>query len=232
MRKTLTEIANSKTSPTTGPIDKGTIHNARHSYTYFYDTLFTSIRDNNLLILEIGICGGGSLKLWEEYFPNATIIGLDINDESELSNDRTHVFQLDQSNEEELQNFVNQCKENGYEFDIIIDDGSHHIRDQQLTLGYLFPLLKSKGIYIIEDLHTSLADNGFILYGKPLEISKDKSNTTISYLAGSSYSRYINEEQNIYLENNIDTVTIHNRFNQYQEPQYKRRSVTSAIIKK
>ena len=230
--RTLTEIANSKTSPTTGPIDKGTIHNGRHSYTYFYDSLFSPIRNEELLILEIGICGGGSLKMWEEYFSKATIIGLDINDESELSNDRTHVFQLDQSNKTELEIFVSQCKEKGYEFDIILDDGSHHISDQQITLGYLFPLLKSKGIYVIEDLHTSLADNGYPLYGKSLEIQENRKNTTLFYLAEGLESMYLTKEQNNYLNNNIETITIQNRFNQYQEPQYKKRSITSAIIKK
>ena len=115
---------------------------------------FTYLKEQDIFILEIGVSGGGSLKMWYEYFPNATIIGLDINDESELSNDRTHVYQLDQSNDYQLESFVKQCEEKGYEFDIIIDDGSHHMRDQQVTLGYLFPLLKSKGIYVIEDLHT------------------------------------------------------------------------------
>lgn len=230
--RTLTEIANSKTSETTGPIDKGTIHNGRHSYTYFYDQLFTPLREKPILMLEIGICGGGSLKMWEEYFPNATFIGLDINDETELSNERTYVFQLDQSNKEELENFINQCKENEYEFDIIIDDGSHHVEDQQITLAYLFPLLKSKGIYIIEDLHTSLADNGFPLYGKRLNIQENRKNTTLFYLMESLNNLYATEEQNKYLENNIETITIHNRFNPYQETQYKKRSITSAIIKR
>tara|TARA_R110000868_G_scaffold408357_1_gene691400 strand:+ start:3178 stop:3873 length:696 start_codon:yes stop_codon:yes gene_type:complete len=230
--KSLTEIANSKTSPTTGPIDKGTIHNGCHSYTYFYDSLFTPLRDKSLLILEIGVCGGGSLKMWYEYFPNATIIGLDINDESELSNDRTHVYQLDQSNDTELKNFVEQCKLNNYEFDIIIDDGSHHMRDQQITLAYLFPLLKSKGIYVIEDLHTSLVDNGYPLYGKRLDIQENRKNTTLFYLMESLESIYLTNEQNKYMNGNIETINIHNRFNPKQEPQFKFRSITSSIIKK
>jgi len=232
MMRTLTEIANSKTSPTTGPIDKGTIHNGRHSYTYFYDSLFTPLRNEPILMLEIGVCGGGSLKMWYEYFPKATIVALDINDEKELSNDRVYVYQLDQSNETELINFVNQCKINGYEFDIIIDDGSHHMYDQQITLGYLFPILKSKGIYIIEDLHTSLADNGYPLYGKYLNIQENRKNTTLFYLMESLNSIYLNNEQNEYLNNNIETIDIHNRFNPKQEIQYKGRSITSSIIKK
>ena len=230
--KSLTEIANSKTSNTTGPIDKGTIHNGCHSYTYFYDKLFTPLRDKPILMLEIGVCGGGSLKMWYEYFPKATIIGLDINDESELSNDRTYVFQLDQSNPKELENFVEQCRLNNYTFDIIIDDGSHHMRDQQITLGHLFPLLKSKGIYVIVDLHTSLVDNGYPLYGKQLDIQENRKNTTLFYLMESLGSPYLNGEQNDYLNDNIETIDIHNRFNSKQEPQFKFRSITSAIIKK
>lgn len=229
---TLTEIANSRHSETIGPIDKGTISNGRHGYTVFYETLFAPLRDKPLLMLEIGISGGGSLNMWYKYFPKATIIGLDINDESYLKNDRTYIYQLDQSNVKELKEFAKQCQTNGYEFDIIIDDGSHHMYDQQVTLSYLFPLLKSKGIYIIEDLHTSLVDNGFVLYGKPLEIQENRKNTTLYYLAESLNSSYLTQEQNQYLNNNIDTITINNRFNPYQESQFKYRSITSSIIKK
>ena len=232
--KTLTEIADSFVHSDSGGngIDKGTTRNAGHSYTYFYDKLFTPLRDKPILMLEIGVCGGFSLKMWHEYFDQAVIIGLDINDESELSNDRTYVYQLDQSNEEELKYFVEQCKEKEYEFDIIIDDGSHHMRDQQITLSYLFPLLKSKGIYVIEDLHTSLADNNYPMYGKYLDIQENRKNTTLFYLAESLNSVYLTPEQNNYLNDNIDTIDIHNRFNKRQEPQFKFRSITSSIIKK
>ena len=45
-------------------------------------------------------------------------------------------------------------------------------------------------------------------------------------------SIYLNAEQNEYLNNNIETVDIHNRFNPKQEAQYKGRSITSSIIKR
>ncbi len=38
-----------------------------------------------------------------------------------------------------------------YDFDIIIDDGSHNKKDQILTLNYFLPKLKNGGIYVIED---------------------------------------------------------------------------------
>jgi hypothetical protein len=45
-------------------------------------------------------------------------------------------------------------------------------------------------------------------------------------------SVYLNDEQNDYLNKNIETIDIHNRFNPKQELQYKGRSITSSIIKK
>ena len=41
-------------------------------------------------------------------------------------------------------------------FDVVVDDGSHKSRDQLLTMTYLMPLVRPGGVYIIEDIHTSL----------------------------------------------------------------------------
>lgn len=212
--------------------DKGDSITVRHNYAVFYENFLKNKREETQLILEIGICGGKSLKAWEEYFPNTTIIGLDIDNKTMYNNDRTHTFMLDQSDEEQLKKFVEECNKENYQFDLIIDDGSHQMYDQQITLGYLFPLLKSGGVYFLEDLHTSLADNGFYLYGKPLEIHENRSNTTLYYLMESLHSIYLTKEQNEYLINNINTIDIHNQFNPHQEYQFKHRSITSAITKK
>jgi hypothetical protein len=212
--------------------DKGTKNRVKHSYANFYDQFLREKREDNLIILEIGIDSGCSIKSWYEYCPNSVIIGLDIDDKSFLNNDRIYTYKLDQSNKNELENFANECVKNNYTFDFILDDGSHHMYDQQITLGYLFPLLKSKGVYFLEDLHTSLADNGYPLYRNYLDIKEYRHNTTLFYLMESLHSGYCTPEQNNYLSNNIDVIEIHNKFNPYQEPQYKYRSITSAIIKK
>ena len=243
MKKTLTQIANAVVSQNgeSNGIDKGTIKNSCHGFTKVYDNILTPLREKPILMLEIGVSGGGSLKMWEEYFSDVTIIALDIVDETHLSNNKIFVYQLDQSDESQLQNFVDQCKENNYEFDFIIDDGSHHMRDQQLTLAYLFPLLKSQGIYIIEDLHTSLLPNGYPIYGKLTEIHPDRHNTTLNYLSHGIDSIYITAEQNKYLNENIDSINIHNIFNPIIDTwheslgvgkPYKGRSITSSIFKK
>ena len=211
--------------------DKGSNFGARHSYAGFYEKYLEPIKNDKLLILEIGVCQGKSLKTWYEYLPNSIIIGLDIDDKQEHNNDRVFTFKLDQSNPDQLKDFVRECKDKGREFDMILDDGSHHMLDQQITLGYLFPLLKSKGLFFIEDLHTSLVDNGFNLFGKALEIQENRKNTTLYYLMESFDSMYLTQEQNNYLQQNIDFIEIHNKFNQHQ-PHFKYRSITSAINKK
>ena len=53
---------------------------SKHSYDTQYVKYFESMRADVKEVCEIGICRGGSLLLWEEYFPNATLTALDINE--------------------------------------------------------------------------------------------------------------------------------------------------------
>jgi hypothetical protein len=129
--------------------DKASSH---HDYLSFYDAFFHPLRHQPLVVLEIGVAGGASLKTWEEYFPHAQIVGADIAPASKrFERGRVAIDLLDQSNIEEL---VGTAVARG-PFDIVIDDGSH-IWDHQLTsLRTLFPFVKHDGFYIIEDLQTN-----------------------------------------------------------------------------
>jgi cellulose synthase/poly-beta-1,6-N-acetylglucosamine synthase-like glycosyltransferase len=80
---------------------------------------------------------------------------------------------------------------------IIIDDGSHHMDDQQISLYYLTKVLKSGGIYVLEDIHTSLGQNNTPLYGKTLQIMPNRVNTTLSYLKNKPLeSLYLTDAEN------------------------------------
>ena len=224
--KTLTELFNTHNS------DKGTIYGPCHDYGEFYETYFNKLKSSNLIHgLEIGIYHGSSLKVFDEYFENIFMVGLDIDDKSYLQTPNISTGILDQSNENSLKLFHDHCVQNNHYFDFILDDGSHHMKDQQITLGYLFSLLKPGGIYIMEDLHTSLADDGFILYGRPLQ-TKDYKKTTLGYLEdNATYSEYLTKEQNDYIQCHIKDIIINNQPNPKQEPQYKYKSITAIIIK-
>lgn len=124
--------------------DKAYLHNFCNDYEKL-------LRKDIKTLWEIGILDGASLHMWSEYYPNAKIIGYDIEDKSSLSfNDNVSVKLLDQSNKSQLSELAKQT-----DIDIIVDDGSHIIQHQILTFEMLFNCLKSGGQYILEDLHTS-----------------------------------------------------------------------------
>ena len=85
--------------------------------------------------------------MWREYFPNATIVGMDINPPIEVEG--CTVVQGDQGNCWDLSRL---CQDGL--FDVIIDDGSHRHQHQITSFYTLFPSgMNPGGLYIIEDLH-------------------------------------------------------------------------------
>jgi len=127
----------------------GTDKSTNHNFTPTYDLYLSPLKDQNLKLLEIGISEGPSLKMWEEYFQNSQIVGVDILERSYMNTERIQTLVINQEKENELLSIPGK-------FDIIIDDGGHTMYQQQLTLKVLFdPKLKRGGIYILEDLHTS-----------------------------------------------------------------------------
>ena len=121
-----------------------------HNYAEIYDKYLRDMRVDKML--EIGVAGGRSLMMWNEYFDyKAEIHGIDIN----LSGKYNFLYpvHLHQGDQKDIP-WLNK-EFDGIEFDLIIDDGSHRMRDQQISLKTLFPKLRSGGLYVIEDLHTS-----------------------------------------------------------------------------
>jgi hypothetical protein len=127
------------------------IHGEGHRFCNFYDYHLSSMRNDKLKILEIGIFDGASLKMWEEYFSNSEIYGIDIliHPKAVLINQgRIKSYKLDAGNKVELDSFITKYGP----FDIVIDDGSH-FTDHQFLSWFTFNG-KCK-IFIWEDLHTS-----------------------------------------------------------------------------
>jgi len=123
-----------------------------HDYLNFYQRYFAPIRRDRIRLLEIGVFGGASLAVWEEYFPNGTIIGADIDPSTvRFARSRVMIEILDQSN---LEHLVRLGVKHG-PFDVIIEDGSHFWEHQTTSFKTLFPFVKDGGIYIVEDLQTN-----------------------------------------------------------------------------
>jgi methyltransferase family protein len=129
--------------------DKSSIY---HNYLEFYETFFDPLRNLPLTLLEIGVLQGASLKTWEEYFPKAKIVGVDIVPETRRhAGGRVSIELADQSNIEDL---TRLSLKHG-PFDIVIEDGSHMWEHQITSLRTLFPFVKNGGLYIVEDLQTN-----------------------------------------------------------------------------
>lgn len=126
-------------------------HGEGHRFCDFYDFHLSSIRNNNLKVLEIGIFDGASLRMWEEYFPNSKIYGIDnlAHPKAVLVNSgRIKSFKVDAGDRTQLENFVKAYGD----FDIVIDDASHFTDHQFLSWDIFYGKCK---IFIWEDLHTS-----------------------------------------------------------------------------
>ncbi len=139
----------------------GSDKNLLHGYTKIYEKYFFERKKAGFALLEIGIggsskkeSGGGSLRMWKRYFPNANVIGIDIYDKSFFEESRIKTYVGNQSDID----FLNELTMK-YHFEIVIDDGSHFSYDVITSFLNLFPKMPSKSLYIIEDTHACFFEN-------------------------------------------------------------------------
>ena len=119
-----------------------------HEYTPVYYDLLNDKRFDIKKVLEIGVNTGSSLRMWEEYFPNAEIIGFDCNQQCLFNEGRIKCVLGDQGSPASLVAGVSRFAP----FDLIVDDGSHELGHQITSMVTLLPLLCDTGIYVVEDL--------------------------------------------------------------------------------
>jgi len=139
--------------------------NPAHNYTDFYRLIFNQIRNSKLNILECGLGSndenipsnmgsngkpGASLRVFKEFFPNANIIGVDVDKKSLFEEERIKTYFLDQLNIDSIKEFKKNILETT--FDIIIDDGLHSFHANRIFFENLIEKLKENGSFIIEDV--------------------------------------------------------------------------------
>ena len=198
-----------------------------------YNSFFDSKRIVTGKMLEIGLTWGYSMKMWKEYFFNAEVYGMeyDMGDGETFQNSLKelpdnmfdNIHYGDQSNRDDLSKLI--AKYNG-NFDIIIDDGGHCINEQCISLGYLFPYVKSGGYYVVEDLHTNLVpfpnrwniglgttEYNYKTNGMNFPKNGTPTKTCLEALeewksSGEISSEYMLDSEMEYLNNNIDEIEI------------------------
>lgn len=121
--------------------------NGTHTYCETYDKLFHPFQ-KGCNFLEIGLALGMSIDLFDEYFDNSNIVGVDISVvfPAKKYKNKVEIIQHDATKD----SFLEVIKDKT--FDIIIDDGSHMEADQFKTFELLKGKMNKGGVYIIEDI--------------------------------------------------------------------------------
>ena len=138
-------------------------------YDFYYKKYFRHFIGKNINYLEIGLgtlipgipssfVGNANiyshytpaavLKVWREYFENATIHGIDVGEDCMLNGEENiETFIIDSTNKELCDNTLGL---NNYH--IILDDGLHTAVGQLETLRNFFTRVVDNGLYVIEDI--------------------------------------------------------------------------------
>jgi hypothetical protein len=144
-------------------------------YFEIYHRHFSRFRGRSPVVLEIGVLQGGSIEMWHHYLgPGARVVGIDIDPRCRSFEDEaTTILIGDQSDRK----FLAAVREAVPRVDILIDDGGHKMNEQITAFEELYPHLDPLGVYLCEDMHTSLwpeygggyrRDGTFLEYGKAL----------------------------------------------------------------
>jgi hypothetical protein len=135
-----------------------------HSYADYYANLFRHCRkfiknvfecgigsNNSSLVSSMGAQGvpGASLRVWRDYFPNANIIGVDVDRDILFKEDRIETYYVDQTDPQSIADLWKNIHVE--EFDLMIDDGLHTFEAGKILFENSIGKLSDHGIYIIED---------------------------------------------------------------------------------
>jgi len=191
-----------------------------HGFIEIYEPYFNQMKDVKN-VLEIGVYYGDSLNYFSNYFKDANIYGIDIIDKTQYDSDKIKTFMLNQENRDDISTFLSK---NNIEYDIILDDGGHTMRQQQISFGMFFKNVKSGGLYILEDLHTSRLDNFGTIFKTDLITSLDML-YNLKY-TNNLVSNHITDDEKRYIEENVESIFIWSVNDQYNQ------SVTAIIKKK
>lgn len=124
-----------------------------NSYFKVYDELFSKFIDKKITFVEIGVLDGGSLFMWRDFFgKEARIIGIDLNPDARKW--EAFGFEIFIGNQNDPK-FWKRFTEAVGDVDVVLDDGGHTYYQQINTVESLLPHIKSGGLIVVEDTHTS-----------------------------------------------------------------------------
>lgn len=183
------------------------IENTDKFFWHRYDAIYSDelLRLENVKkVIEFGVFKGDSVRWLNRQYPEAKIFAADILPiQAEWTQNKDIVYyQLDQDKVSDIKAFFGTT---GNEIDLIIEDGSHFPQHQKNCLVIGMDYLKSNGIYILEDIHTSHPNHDYY-------IQQGKSKNYISPLHVLLFiEHYMSNNANIE-ESKIKELTVNSLF--------------------
>jgi cephalosporin hydroxylase len=131
--------------------------NTTHAYLELYEKLLMKQKDTAQNVLEIGILHGGSIKLWNDFFTNATIYGLDSMDINDIwdgikNNDKIKLLTSIDAYDNDF--FKTNLLDKNIKFNFILDDGPHTLESMKQFIKLYSQILADDGILIIQDVQS------------------------------------------------------------------------------
>ena len=187
------------------PSKRSTVKIKAHGYSIFYEKYFKNLKEKKLNILEIGSFHGNASAALFFYFKNSNLFAGDIYpDLFRYRSNRIKNFFVNSSEEQSIQeNIINKFQNN---FDIIIEDAGHSLKDQIISLFMLFKKLNQGGLFIIEELDFPEKRKDMNLFNEKPSLKK----ILIEYKKNKLLldSKYIKKKDGIYFTNNIESIEI------------------------
>jgi hypothetical protein len=136
-----------------------------HTYTDYYLRLFSNSRQTIRRVFEcglgtnnpdipstMGIHGkpGASLRVWRDFFPNASVWGGDIDRTILFQEERIQTYYVNQLDNDSIQEFWKTVGVR--DFDFMLDDGLHTFEAGSNLFSNSIDYLGKSGVYVIEDV--------------------------------------------------------------------------------
>ena len=130
--------------------------NTTHSYLPLYQKLLINKKETAKNVLEIGIYySGGSIKLWNDFFTNATVYGLDelhINEIWDDIKNKENIILYTSCDAYNNEFFINTFLNKNIKYDFMLDDGPHTLNSMTQFIKLYSSIMTDDGILIIEDI--------------------------------------------------------------------------------
>lgn len=129
--------------------------NTTHSYLELYQTLLEGKKDTATHVLDINISQGGNIKLWSDFFTNATVYGVDTMPYEDVWSeikDKPNIVLYTSSYAYNYDFIQTTFVDTGIQFDFILVDGQRSYESMIRAIQLHIPLLKPDGILIQADI--------------------------------------------------------------------------------